>query len=412
MYTRMMRATLRPATKTSTHAEGRKPLLHLFLGRHQSAASGLWVYAFVVLREIINFFEAVHQGGLETPGILVTFGGDEELHSRLENLIEGSELDITLRMLPKAFGSRRISMVADLFHGPIDATLTHGMANLIPLAVRSTRILTLHDVLQADSPAPAGNLYVSLRRLFYRALLRFQCRLAHVVLTDHDLSRSQLAHFTKRRDKIAIVYPPLDTAYLEAPLRTSFKPTGSLLAFASRDPRKNIEGLMRAYSGWQNRNRWNLKILSNSEIVTGHLKVLAASLGMESSVQFLEAIPQYEMPLLYESVDALLFPSLGEGFGYPLYEALSQGVPVLCAKGTIIGPLAQYVRNMVVEASSLTVSGLTDAVERVASLHVPVEDRRHAAESVRTALSPDFMVREILNIYRRHAPHLFKSRQL
>lgn len=391
---------------------GQRQIIHLYLGRHKTTASGLWIYGKTVLKAILGFIESLEEAGLKTPLLRVSYGGDEYFEKELLDVLGGHHVEVELRPLPTALKSRRLSMIADLFRRSGRATLVHGTANLIPLSLSAKRVLTLHDILQAWSPVPASSWYVRLRRLFYTILLRLQCRYVHAVLTDQDQSREELEHRLKCAGKIRVVYPPLEQVYLETPLPEQKEPSRDFLAFASRDPRKNIDSLLLGFAAWPAHKEWRLRIISNSEEMTGHLRNLADAQGIMDCIEFLSGVPQWEMPLLYESSHALLFPSVAEGFGYPVYEALSQGTIVLCARDTIIGPLAEYVRNSIVECHPLTPPAIARALDRAASLRVDSENRAIAAEAVRTALSEEFMTRELMKLYRRLAPGLFESRIL
>lgn len=389
-----------------------RPVIHLYLGRHETTASGLWVYGKTVFRVLLLFLEALKEGGLRTPLLRVTYGGGDEFEEELTGVFSEFPVDVELCRLPALFAGRRLSMIADIFCAGRGDALVHGTANLIPAAFSSKRVLTLHDILQAYSPAPAESLYVRMRRVFYRLMLRLQCRLAHVVVTDHETSREHLRNCLGCGDKIQIIYPPLDRVYMNAPLPSAGESSNVMLAFASSDPRKNLDNLLFAFSAWGDRGSWRLKIVSNAEEMTSHLDSLAVSLHIRDSVEFLSRIPQWEMPLVYESVDVLLFPSLGEGFGYPIYEALSQGVRVMCARGSVIEPLARLVGGSIVECDSLTGRGLVEGLVNIAALRPSAEEIMFAAQAVRAALSEDLMAREIVRLYRKLVPELFESRIL
>jgi len=350
--------------------------------------------------------------GHKVPLLQVSYGGGGEFHSELTSLFSNFHVDIELYPLPLSLKSRRLSMFMDTFRSFPGVDLIHGTSNFVPFIMGAKRVLTLHDVLQAYSPSPARAFYVVMRRIYYRCMLWLQAKSVHSIITDHDMGRLQLEECLGVAKKVRVVYPPLDKAYLEAPLPKENNRPKTLLAFATNDPRKNIDNLLFAFAALPLKGEWKLKIVSNSDEMTTHLRELTVSLLIDQSVSFMKNVPQWEMPLLYESVWALLFPSLGEGFGYPVYEALSQGVPVLCAKGCIIGPLRKYVDPMLIECESLTGKGLVEGLQRIGKLELNLSARTLAAEAVRTALNEDLMAVELLKVYRKAAPSLFESRRI
>ena len=387
--------------------EERSQNIELYLGRHSTKASGLWVYGKAVLRALLIILQDRRKRGLGSPLIRVTYGGDDSFQRELEAIRAGFERDIELCPLSPVLGGRRAGMVSDIFRRS-ETCLVHGTSNLVPLRGGSLRILTIHDILQAYSPAPAGSSYVRLRRAFYKLLLRGQCRLADLVITDHQSNRLDLERHLKCSTPIRIVFPPLDAVYLGTDLPDNRStPDRSLLAFASGDPRKNLGALLAAFAAWKNRGAWRLKIVSNTGSAAAHLEALASSLGIGPNIEMMSGIDQREMPALYSSAAGLLFPSLGEGFGYPVYEALSQGVPVLCASGMIIEPLSDAVKGGVVETDCSTPGSLLKGLCRLASLHWPLEERQAAARAVRELLRDEVMARELEKIYAEKAPEIF-----
>jgi glycosyltransferase involved in cell wall biosynthesis len=156
-----------------------------------------------------------------------------------------------------------------------------------------------------------------------------------------------------------------------------------LMFIGSEDPRKNFIGLLRAFA--QVRERMPEVVL----IKVGRAHVndqrdqalrLIAEMGIGDSVRFLEDIPDADLPLLYNAVDALVMPSLYEGFGYPPLEAMACGTPALASEttslGEIVGDAALTVDPTDVDAIAaalirlLTDEGLRDVLRARGLQHV------------------------------------------
>ena len=115
-----------------------------------------------------------------------------------------------------------------------------------------------------------------------------------------------------------------------------------ILAIGSADPRKNISTLVRAYSMLPNnvREEYHLAIVWAHSLLAGGLSRQVNGLGMEGKVQFLENVTNEDLELLYNSTSLFVFPSLYEGFGLPLLEAMACGAPVIAANTSSIPEVA------------------------------------------------------------------------
>ena len=113
-------------------------------------------------------------------------------------------------------------------------------------------------------------------------------------------------------------------------------------------------------------------------------------------VKFLPSVPAEDLPALYQGADAFLYPSLFEGFGIPLLEALASGVPVVTSRGSCFaeaaGPGSRYVDPRSPEELANAVKEiLADAGRRRAMMEA---GRRHA-ETFR----PEILARRMVELY-------------
>lgn len=115
-----------------------------------------------------------------------------------------------------------------------------------------------------------------------------------------------------------------------------------LMFIGSEDPRKNFIGLLRAFA--QARRQMPEVVLlkvgrAHVDDQRDKARRLIDSLGIGDAVRFLEDIPDADLPLLYNAADALVMPSLYEGFGYPPLEAMACGTPALASGTTSLGEI-------------------------------------------------------------------------
>jgi len=138
-------------------------------------------------------------------------------------------------------------------------------------------------------------------------------------------------HYRVPAEKIFRTYLPIQDRFPPAvvPVRTS-KPF--FLYPANFWPHKNHEILLIAYQIYRNHggsSAWDLVLTGSDNSRRVALQDLAARLGIERSVIFKGHLPENELAALFSGASALVFPSLYEGFGIPLLEAMRLGVPVL-----------------------------------------------------------------------------------
>jgi len=109
------------------------------------------------------------------------------------------------------------------------------------------------------------------------------------------------------------------------------------------EPRKNIVNLLTAFSLYREKNANGLPlILVGSEGWNDDaIKVLIARIYAKGWIKHLGYVVQEDIPLLYSSAKALLFPSIYEGFGLPVLEAMQSGIPVLTSKSSSMSEITQ-----------------------------------------------------------------------
>lgn len=107
-----------------------------------------------------------------------------------------------------------------------------------------------------------------------------------------------------------------------------------VLYVGSELPRKNLETLLRAMAivRQEQRNMYLLKVgKSGGEPFRAHTLRLLRNTGLSDCVHFYEDVPDVDLPLFYGASDVYVCPSLLEGFGFPVVEAMACGTPVICS---------------------------------------------------------------------------------
>ncbi|MEZ4734444.1 MAG: glycosyltransferase family 1 protein [Caldilineaceae bacterium] len=212
-----------------------------------------------------------------------------------------------------------------------------------PVAV----VATIHDAKYLVRPDFFTNLS-SLKRLYMRLCFRATLRRAAAVIADsyntaHDLQRL----FEAPAECMTVVHLAADphfqpaTDQAIAAVRSQYHLVRPfVLTVGEQRPHKNHAGLLRAYAESQSRVTHDLVIVGRQHGDYTEPQELAATLGLSNQVHFLSRVDFQELTALYSGADLFVLPSLYEGFGLPVLEAMACGAPVVAAKTTSTGEIA------------------------------------------------------------------------
>jgi len=213
----------------------------------------------------------------------------------------------------------------DVLHSPANGgpPVTPGMARVITLL----DLIWLHQQEAWDSQRAVRTL---------RILSGISARTAHRVITISNSARDDLtAHFDVPPEKVDVaplgVRVPERTAAppdLRARLELGDDPL--VLCVAQKRPYKNLGALVRALADLRDVPA-TLVLPGASTPHEAELKVLAAELGVMGRVRFLDWIAEDDLEGLYREATCFVLPSLIEGFGLPVLEAMARDLPVACS---------------------------------------------------------------------------------
>jgi glycosyltransferase involved in cell wall biosynthesis len=246
------------------------------------------------------------------------------------------------------------------------ADLLHQPRHLVTpqLGVSVPRVVTVHDVLALRMPEYFSRL-ISER---YRVLARSVVRRADLVVTGSSSSRDDIAELLAvDPDRIRVTpygveghFRPreVDPDELEARfgVRQPF-----VACVGTLEPRKNLVGAVRAFERVQGRfPRHGLAIIGGKGWKSAPFERLLAQ--TRAPVVRTGYVADDDLPLLYSAADCFLFPSFGEGFGFPVLEAMACGAPVVAGDRTSLPDLVGDAALLVDPGS---VDAIADALARV-----------------------------------------------
>jgi glycosyltransferase involved in cell wall biosynthesis len=202
-----------------------------------------------------------------------------------------------------------------------------------PLFCPSPFVFTIHDLSHIHCPE---NSSASIQ-LYYATVMKRACRRAARIFTVSDFTRRQIVDWGGAPlEKVFNVGCGVDSGYRPGQetygLRFPY-----LLCVSNRKRHKNEFRVVDAFAKAILDSRIHL-VFTGSR--TSDLMSRIASYGLSSRVDFEGVVPESKLPALYRGAEALVFPSLYEGFGLPVLEAMACGTPVVTANVTAMPEIA------------------------------------------------------------------------
>lgn len=233
---------------------------------------------------------------------------------------------VNLRVIPFARAWTHLRFAAALWSMRPDVTFVP--AHTLPFFFPGRAVVTVHDLGYRYFPQA----HPRTQRLYLDWTTRYSATRATRILADSEATAVDLRRFYgTSAQKLAVVYPGVDVPEVHdvAAIRERYKlPERYFIFLGTLQPRKNISRLVQAYARWR-RN-------SNEDIVLalaggrGWLYDPAWAQGQEGVIET-GYIDEADKGTLYAGAVALTFPSLYEGFGFPVLEAMHAGTPVIAS---------------------------------------------------------------------------------
>lgn len=236
-------------------------------------------------------------------------------------------------------------------------------SSLGPLRGSTPSCITLFDL----SPLTYAGTLDRVSGLYLRLMLRIGIRRARGICTISHAVADEIVHRFPGVKSVTVAYPGPNPALVEAtPVPVDIGEAPYLLMVGTLEPRKNHLTVLRALADHlQRRPRSALRLVLAGSAGWRYAPVLRAidELGLSTRVLQLGEVDAGTLRWLYEHAEALLFPSLYEGFGLPVLEAFTLGCPVVAARIGSIQEIATGDAALLLEPTD--VRAWTDAIDRI-----------------------------------------------
>ncbi len=257
------------------------------------------------------------------------------------------------------------------FWQPWRTDIFHSLAQRPPAFRFRHEVVTIHDVFPITGPDYSTPAF---QKKFSRLLREALDRAERVLVLSDYTARQVMRHCGVERERIRVIPGGVDRPVAaltpEAAARERERRVGPgnemLLAVGVVDNRKNVLGSLRALQMLP--ERYHLVVAGGDGYGAERVHDFIRRERLERRVHRLGYVPRCTLLALYQSASALLFPSLEEGFGFPMLEAMSYGLPVVTSRYSalpeVAGDAAEYVDPLDPEEIAAAVRSVVEDAAR------------------------------------------------
>lgn len=246
----------------------------------------------------------------------------------------------------------------------------HGLVNVLPLATKVPGIVTVHDLSFLRLP----DKFQQAKRWYLTQLCHASVTKARHVIAVSRQTAADLVHFWGiDARKISVIYNGVGAEFTPAPAAVvdAFRqqhglPARFFLYLGTLEPRKNLPLLIRAFARWRaetsaDQREIKLVIAGGKGWFYEQIFTLVTELQLTDVILFPGFVPVEALPDWYRAAELFLYPSLFEGFGLPVLEAMACGAPVICSD---IGSLVEVVGESALTFPATAEDALVDLLHR------------------------------------------------
>lgn len=287
----------------------------------------------------------------------------------------------------------------------------HGLSNELPLNIGTPEqrkmkadskgckyIVTVHDLIFIHTP----QYYHWIDRQIYNFKFRRACRCADRVIAVSEYTKQEIMHYYHTPEsKIDVVYQGCDPVFSQKieegklqEVKARYQlPDKFVLYVGSIEERKNLMLVAKAMAKLNRRAAIHVVAVGRRTAYVDKIQDFLKAQGIEHLFHFYHQVPYADLPSFYKWASTFAYPSRIEGFGIPLLEAISSGVPAIGCTGSCLeeagGPNSIYVNPD-------DAKGMADAILRTCTdedlrLHMISEGKKYALNFSDEKLSHNLM---------------------
>src|SRR3989339_453972 len=261
--------------------------------------------------------------------------------------------------------SIREQIVLPYYINKIKPDLVHFPNFNVSYFLKTPFVVTIHDLiyyLHADAcPNKIGYLYA-------RVMMKHAARKAKLIITDSMYSKKDIVqNLNVSEEKVHVINPGINKNYLHVEnsqniLKKYKLPANYIFYIGNHEPRKNIMGIITAYSKSKYRNDYFLVIGGKKDLRRKDIYNIIENLKLEKRVIFTDYIEEEDLPAIHSAAKLFIFPSFYEGFGLPPLEAMACGTPVISSNAS---SLPEILGDASIFVNPTNIDELTGAIDNI-----------------------------------------------
>lgn len=287
----------------------------------------------------------------------------------------------------------------------------HGLSNELPLNIGTPEqrkmkaggkgckyIVTIHDLIFIHTP----QYYHWIDRQIYNFKFRRACRCADRVIAVSEYTKQEIMHYYHTPEsKIDVVYQGCDPVFSQEieegklqEVKARYQlPDKFVLYVGSIEERKNLMLVAKAMAELNRRAAIHVVAVGRRTAYVDQIQDFLKAQGIDHLFHFYHQVPYADLPSFYKWASTFAYPSRIEGFGIPLLEAISSGVPAIGCTGSCLeeagGPYSIYVNPD--DAKGMADAILRTCTDETLRQHMISEGKKYALNFSDEKLSNDLM---------------------
>jgi glycosyltransferase involved in cell wall biosynthesis len=296
---------------------------------------------------------------------------------------------VVIERSPSYSARELVSMSWRLFRLRLD--LYHSTHYVLPAVVPCKAVVTIHDIIHLLYPEflPSPLAFFYAQRMIRRSLARGDRIIADSQNTKTDL----MEYFEVDGRKIRVVYPGVARSYrnrvgpqdLQHTLDELGIQSPYVLFVGNPKPHKNLDNVIKAFARALEIHPFDadLVCVGDRSGIEFKIRQRATQMGLSERLRLLGHVDDAVLPALYQGATLFLFPTLYEGFGLPVVEAMASGVPVITSNTSALKEIAEGYAHLV---NPLDVEEIAKAIAQC----MADEDHREALTRLGLRRAEDF----------------------
>lgn len=275
----------------------------------------------------------------------------------------------------------------------------------VPPFLRARSVLTVFDLAFERFP----HFYDRKVMLLMKVLMPWSCRRAdHIITISESSKRDLIQIYRVEPERVTVTYPgasedckPKDQEQAKDRLRVAYGIEGPFILYVGNlEPRKNLSRLLEAFAELKRKDRMAHKLVivgQKAWLYDGIFETVHKN-SLKQEVILTGYIPSADLPVFYNATSLMIYPSLFEGFGLPVIEAMACGTPVITSYGSSLEEIASGAAVLV---DPYSISSIAAAIEKVANSSDLQRDLRKAGVARAACFSFRKMAEQTRAVYHR-----------